>query len=184
MARQALAVARDNPEVLRAAGFALAALAGENETALTALDRAIELNPNYALAYAQRGLVLVWLNRPDEAIAAAERAIRLSPNDPTIFELLFRAGPRSLGRRPLRGGIVVGRSCVGQQCRAARAAPQAEPLGHLGRREEASECLQRLRETYPEPTVAAVMRDVAKGMSPEVAARIAEGLRKAGLPEG
>jgi adenylate cyclase len=43
VARQALAVARDNPEVLRAAGVALAALAGENEAALTALDRAVEL---------------------------------------------------------------------------------------------------------------------------------------------
>ncbi|HEU0062171.1 MAG TPA: winged helix-turn-helix domain-containing protein, partial [Hyphomicrobiaceae bacterium] len=52
MARQALAAARDNPEVLRLAGFALAAFAGESETALVALDRAIELNPNYALAYA------------------------------------------------------------------------------------------------------------------------------------
>ena len=85
MARQALAVARDNPEVLRIAGLALAALAGENEAALTAIDRAIELNPNYALAYAQRGNLLTWLNRPDEAIAAAERAIGLSANDPTIF---------------------------------------------------------------------------------------------------
>ena len=56
--------------------------------------------------------------------------------------------------------------------------------GHLGRPEEASECLRRLRETYPEPTVTAMMRDVTKGMSPDVAARIAEGLRKAGLPEG
>jgi hypothetical protein len=28
-----------------------------------------------------------------------------------------------------------------------------------------------------------VMRDVTKGMSPELTARIAEGLRKAGLPE-
>ena len=55
--------------------------------------------------------------------------------------------------------------------------------GHLGRREQASECLQRLRETDPEPTVAIVMRDVAKGMSPEVVDLIAEGLRKAGLPE-
>ena len=44
--------------------------------------------------------------------------------------------------------------------------------------------MQRLRETYPEPTVIAVMRPVTKGMSPELAARIAEGLRKAGLPEG
>jgi hypothetical protein len=55
-------------------------------------------------------------------------------------------------------------------------------LGHLGRRDEAGECLQRLRETYPEPTVIAVMRGA--GISPELAARIAEGLRKAGLPEG
>ena len=85
MARQALAATRDNPEVLRLAGLALATLAGDNETALSALDRAIELNPNYAHAYAQRGLVLSWLNRPSEAIAAAERAIRLSPNDPTVF---------------------------------------------------------------------------------------------------
>jgi len=55
--------------------------------------------------------------------------------------------------------------------------------GHLGRREAAGECLQRLREIIPEPTVAILMRDVAKGMSPELAARIIEGLRKAGLPE-
>ena len=54
--------------------------------------------------------------------------------------------------------------------------------GHLGRREEASECLQRLRETFPVPTLAAVMRDPG-GLSPERAAFLAEGLRRAGLPE-
>lgn len=59
---------------------------------------------------------------------------------------------------------------------------QLSLCGHLGRHEQATECLQRLRETYPEPTVAAVMRDIAKGMSPEVAAHIAEGLCKAGVP--
>ena len=95
----------------RAAGFALAALAGENETALTAIDRAIELNPNYALAYAQRGLVLAWLNRPDEAIAAAERAIRLSPNDPTVYRPPISrwaslTWPPAATRRHCRGPIV------------------------------------------------------------------------------
>ena len=34
------------------------------------------------------------------------------------------------------------------------------------------------------PTITAVMRNEAKGMSPEVATHIAEGLRKAGLREG
>jgi tetratricopeptide (TPR) repeat protein len=75
MAWQALTLARDNPEVLRLAGFVLAGLAGENEMTLTALDRAIEINPNHAVAYAHRGMVLTWRNRPDEAIAAAERAL-------------------------------------------------------------------------------------------------------------
>jgi tetratricopeptide (TPR) repeat protein len=49
-------------------------LAGENETALDALDRAIALNPNDAAVFGSRALVLAWLNRPDEAIASAEQA--------------------------------------------------------------------------------------------------------------
>jgi tetratricopeptide (TPR) repeat protein len=185
MARQALAAARDDPEVLRAAGLALAALAGENETALTALDRAIELNPNYALAYAQRGLVLAWLNRPDEAIAAAERGIRLSPNDPIVF-------PHGSYLALCLAHLVAGRyeealswadRALGSNAGLPSLSYKLSLCGHLGRREEASKCLQRLRETYPEPTVAAVMRGLGKGVSPEVAAHIAEGLRKAGLPE-
>src|SRR5688572_29926841 len=47
--------------------------------------------------------------------------------------------------------------------------------GHLGRREEAAECLQRLRKSHAEPTIAALMRAGSKGTSPELAARIAEG---------
>jgi hypothetical protein len=57
-------------------------------------------------------------------------------------------------------------------------------LGHLGRREAASDCLQRLRETYSRSDIAAMMYAVPKGMPPEFTARIVEGLRKAGLPEG
>src|SRR5262249_13313031 len=80
LARQAMAAGRDDPEVLRAAGFALAYLAGENQTALDALDRAIALTPNFAHAIGDRALVLFWLNRLDEAIASAEHAVHLSPH--------------------------------------------------------------------------------------------------------
>ena len=59
MARQALATARDDPEVMRLPGLAHG-LAGEKETALTAINRAIELDPNYAFAYAQRGIVFAY----------------------------------------------------------------------------------------------------------------------------
>jgi tetratricopeptide (TPR) repeat protein len=186
MARQALAATRDNPEVLRIAGFALAAFAGENETALTAINRAIELNPNYAFAYAQRGIVLAYLNRPDEAIIAAERAIRLSPNDPTAHHSSYLAlSLAHLAAGRYEEALSWADRALGSVRNAGLPALRLKLslLGHLCRREEASECLQRLRETDPEPTVIAVMRDLAKGMSPEVAAHLAEGLRKAGLPE-
>ena len=184
MARQALAVASDNPEVLRNAAVALAGLAaGENETALAALDRATELNPNYAIAHAQRNYLLAWLNRPDEAIAAAERAVRLSRNDPVAFE-----PPHALCLAQLAAGRY--EEALLWADRAVRANSGAPALrvklslcGHLGRLEEAEKCLRLLRETHPEPTVAAMMSESPKGLCPERAARMAEGLRKAGLPE-
>jgi TolB-like protein/class 3 adenylate cyclase/Tfp pilus assembly protein PilF len=187
MARQALAATRDNPEVLRNAGFALAAFAGETETALTAINRAIELNPNYAFAYAQRGIVLAYLNRPDEAIVAAERAIHLSPNDPmSIFSSYLALSLAHLAAGHYEEALSWADRALGSVRNAGLSALRLKLslCGYLSRREAASECLQRLRETDPEPTVAIVMRDVVKGMSPELAGHIAEGLRKAGLPEG
>jgi adenylate cyclase len=184
MARQALAATRDHPEVLRLAGLALASLAGEHETGLAAIDRAIELNPNYAIAYAQRALVLNWLNRPDEAMVAAERAIRLSPNDPTVVVAYIALCSAHLAVGRYEEALSWADRALGSNAGLGALRLKLILCGHLGRREAASECLQRLRETYPEPTVATVMRDLPKGYSPEVAARFAEGLRKAGLPEG
>ena len=111
MARQALATDSDNPEVLRLAGHALASLAGENATALTAIDRAIELNPNYAIAYSSRALVLTWLNRPDEAIAAAEPGDPLKPersgaSSNPISRWASLTWPPAAMRRHCRGPIV------------------------------------------------------------------------------
>ena len=126
--------------------LALAGLAGENETALTALDRAIELNPNFALAFAHRGLVLAWLNRPDEAIAAAERAIRLSPNDPPSSALL-RAGLAHLAAGRYEEGLSWADRALGRNAGMPALRLKLSLLGHLCRLEEANECLQRLRET-------------------------------------
>jgi adenylate cyclase len=184
MARQALAVARDNPEVLSIAGFALAILTGENETALTALDRTIELNPNYANAHSQRANVLTWLNRSDEAIITAERAIRLSPSDPTVFASYLALSLAHLAAGRYEEAFAWADRALSENVGFIALRLKLSLLGHLGRREATSDCLQRLRETFPEPTVAAMMRNVPKGLSPELAARVAEGLRKAGLPEG
>jgi adenylate cyclase len=51
---------------------------------LTAFTRAIELDPNFARAYAEKGNELTRAGRPSEAIPLAEKAIKLSPRDPAL----------------------------------------------------------------------------------------------------
>jgi adenylate cyclase len=54
---------------------------GKNELALAAFDNEIELNPSNALAHVWRGLMLISLGRPAEAIPSVERGLLLSPRD-------------------------------------------------------------------------------------------------------
>ena len=64
MARQAIAAAGDDPWVLDFAGLAPAQLAGDNDAALSALDRAIVLNLGFALAFGHRAVVLLNTSPP------------------------------------------------------------------------------------------------------------------------
>ena len=130
---------------------------------------------------------MAYLNRPDEAIIAAERAIRLSPNDPTV---LFSSYP-PVGLAHLFAGryeeaLSWADRALGSVRNAGLSALRLKLrlCLSLSRGAAAGASCARLRETDPEPTVAIVMRDVVKAMSPELTARIVEGLRKAGLPEG
>ncbi len=185
MARRAIAAARHDPEVLRMAGYALGYLTGEHELALDALDRAIALNPNHAHAYGLRAMVLGWLNRNDEAILSAEQAIRLSPEHEFAFMFYHALAAAHMGTGVTR------RRCCGPTARCA----QMAALLRCGRSSacaaisggwlKRTKCLRLLREIHPEPTVAAMLREMSKGLvSRAHTALMAEGLRKAGIPEG
>ena len=56
--------------------------------------------------------------------------------------------------------------------------------GHLGRYQEAGDCMSRMREIGAEPTIAALAAGMPKSLAPAVAALYIEGLHKAGVPEG
>jgi adenylate cyclase len=67
---------------------------GKQEEALAAFEAAIQRNPSFARAHAQRANQLVFLRQPKEAIQAAQRAIALSPKDTligTFYWILGRA---------------------------------------------------------------------------------------------
>lgn len=57
---------------------------GAHHAALEAFSRAIELDRNFATAYAQKGNQFTLLGCPAEAPPLVEQAIRLSPHDPSI----------------------------------------------------------------------------------------------------
>ena len=52
---------------------------GRHDEAIAELHKAIELDPKYAAAHANLGVVLNGLGRHDEAIAELHKAIELDP---------------------------------------------------------------------------------------------------------
>ena len=82
MAREVMAEARDDPTSLRFAAQVLAYSAKDYETALSAIERSLFLNPNSAQSYTSSGWVNTHASRPLVAIDHFHKAMRLSPVDP------------------------------------------------------------------------------------------------------
>lgn len=174
---------REDPDALWMGGWAIVILAGERAVGLGAIERALELNPNSALAWNFNGWVQGFSNCPALAIEALQRAMRLSPLDPQ--------------RWMFEGGLALARLNAGRYEEAVEWADRAlqentramavlrfkaAACGQLGRTEEGRECVRRLRELVPGSTVASA-KESHGFVSPEVLAIYIEGLRKAGLPE-
>jgi adenylate cyclase len=158
--------------------------AGERDVAAAAIDRALTLNPNAALAWAGRAWVFCARGQPDEAIEACERAMRLSPLDP--LRRVFTMGIAS-------AHLVAGRyeEALGWAERTLHAEPgyistlrfKAAVCAHLDRIEEARAAVRQLLDAQPGHTIARSQRVLSRTLGPEIAAMFAEGLRKAGMPE-
>ena len=183
MARRAIVAAGEDPWVLDFAGLALAQLAGDNAAALSALDRAIVLNPNFALAFGHRAVVLAYLNRPDEAILSAQQAIRLSPRDPGMFSFCQALSLAHLTAGRYEEGLRWAEEALRENGGMSAMRLKLSLCGHLGRHADVSASLRQVREFDSEPTIAGVLRGLPKGVSPEISAYLVEGLRKAGLPD-
>jgi tetratricopeptide (TPR) repeat protein len=184
LASLAAELGKEDAGPLALAGLAFGLVAGDFERATTLVDRARDLNPNYALAwYASGAMRAVRGSEPDLAIDHLTRAIRLSPFDPLLYAMF--------------GMMAVAHFCAGRYQEAADWAEKAclERPGVVatlrnavasnalaGRQQEAEQALARLLEVDPGIRI----RDARRQMSfwrPDKLARYEEGLRKAGLPE-
>lgn len=96
LAREILETDTDDPEALCRVGFTISQLSGDFPTAFTALNRALRLHPNSVLVLNRLAWVHCHANDPEPAIALWERAIRLSPLDPSMGALLLGLGTAHL----------------------------------------------------------------------------------------
>src|SRR5262249_2775795 len=87
LARRAAALGKDDPTALWSSGLSLASLAGEVETGAAHIERALALNPNLAAAWSAGGGGRVFLGEPAGGLERFERAMRLCPLEPFIYQV-------------------------------------------------------------------------------------------------
>ncbi|HEU0217256.1 MAG TPA: CadC-family transcriptional regulator, partial [Stellaceae bacterium] len=185
LARRAVVAGRDDPEVLCTASYALAAFAGENETALLGIDRALMLNPNAAGAWRLKGLVCCFMERPEQAIEALERSMRLSPLDPRSYITKFGLAMANFIAGRYREALDwVERSLQEQPHYVTPLRYRVALLAHLDRLAEAQAALRQLLDLFPALTMANYWASSpGYSMSGKARAAAEAGLRKAGLAE-
>jgi tetratricopeptide (TPR) repeat protein len=137
-------------------GVALKAL-GKPEEALEAYDRAIELDPEYATAHYDRGVVLGdQLDRPEDALAAYRRAIELEPGYAEAHQavgfLLHYQGDHEGALREIDRAVELGLETAASQGIRGRVLLRRE------RPEEALQAFRRVLELDPEDASAHAYR--------------------------
>lgn len=147
------------------------------------IRRALELNPNLAVAQRVLSETCAWLGQYDAAIENFEKAARRDPG--------YHAHPLALLPR-VYAPFVVGR--YEEQVEWARKLTEAAPhnpagwrflaagYGLLGRQDQAGAAVQGMLRIYPGFTIESI-RTASTGMPEADLERLLDGLRKAGLPE-
>jgi tetratricopeptide (TPR) repeat protein len=187
LARLAAKMGKSDSEALWMAGFGLALLAGEVEHGLVLIERSVSLNPNSSNALLACSYLRVFLGDSDGALEDVSRAMRLNPLDSMHFAHWHAASMAHL--------------CAGRFEQAADAAdkvlnewPSNAPAlrmkvvtsGLLGRIDEARDYVRRLLAVHPDASVGwlrAFWETPMRG-NPRTLAKLLEGARLAGLPEG
>ena len=171
-----------NPLAHQSLGFAFS-MRGPLEKAITSLRRALELDPNASSAWAGLALAYGMIGQTEDALAAVEKAKRGSPRDP--FMWLWTASEMAAAFADERLEDAIERAKATIQLQSGWYGSHVlltASAAHLGRIDEGREAVADLLKLIPRFTVGAVAKN-PMFERPADAARLVEGLRKAGLPE-
>lgn len=176
-------IGREDGVALSQAAWAVAAILRDLASAKRLIDRAVELNPNLAIAWTNSGWINLWLGHPDKALEHLERAQRLDPggSSPPRWTAMAHA-LFFLGRHD---------EAVAMAEQVLQHSPDVHPglrigaasAALAGRSDVAHRLAAHLRTVDPAFAVSRLREYLGSYQKPEFLEKYAEGLRLAGLPE-
>jgi adenylate cyclase len=151
-----------------------------HDAALAALNRAIDLDPNYAQAHGLMGVTLMYSGRAAEALESFATTMRLDPLYPNLILHFLAQAHFSLGEYEVAAHYLLDRITKNPDTDASRML-LAACYGHLGRLEDARAVWADLLKVNPGFSLAQRERVLPYKDSGDFQ-NIAAGLKKVGLP--
>ncbi len=152
----------------------------DHEAALAECRTMIALEPNFAQGYGSTGVVLMYADRPAEALESFANAMRLDPHYPAIMLHFVAQAHFALGDYDAAAKVLIERIRRNPGTDSSRML-LASCYGHLSRHDEARAAWAEMLKVSPGFSLAQRER-VMPYKDPREFQRIVEGLAKAGLP--
>ncbi len=174
LARQALRVGPDDPNVLVLVAFVLGYFGEDIDVAIGLIDDGLTLNPCFAAGWHWSGLLRIFAGQPGLAIQHFETFLRLSPRDRVAAYLSSIGEAHFFNRRFDEAAANLLASLGREPSFPVTYRVLAACYAHMGRLAEAREIVRRLRAITP-----AVMESGTRYRNPELRELFLSGLRLA-----
>jgi TolB-like protein/Tfp pilus assembly protein PilF len=184
-ADKALSIDRNHVVANHVRGF-LFRLERRSQSAHDAFRTVVALNPNFAAGHAQLAISELELGRPQAVRPAVEKAMRLSPRDPSLGPWLAFVGMAELHMGNDDAAILWLNRAIDTGTPVARhQAYMASALALAGRMAQAQAALATFRDARPAATIASLRASARSTIATFLTQqeRLFQGLRLAGLPE-
>src|SRR4051794_14913267 len=181
LAERAAAMSSDDAIILAVLG-AVHTFVRNYGTARVLLERAVTLDPNAAWAWSRLGWLECYSDQAQKGIENFERALRLSPIDPMNFNNFVGIASSHEIAQEYDQAVAFYRRALQERPNARWIYRNlSSSLWGAGRLEEAKQAYAELMRNYPDLTIAKFKQ--AMVFSPAVLDRMADNLRRLGLPE-
>jgi len=178
------AVALDDRDPFSHVGLGrLRIVRAEHEQAIASFDRALELNPSFALAHYGKGHSLWHCGHPDRSVSHLDEAMRLSPHDPLMWTFLASKAIALFMLKRYDEALECAHRAQQYPVTAIWAhMAELATFGALRRQEEAAEALSNAQQVQPDLDLTFI-RQALPITDDASAEHFYGGLIKAGVPE-